>query len=56
MAAQVYEFDGTLYGSEGEYLDALSHEYKTGDQDLVMSSLDEYGFTLEDLGVRPSGA
>lgn len=54
--AQVYEFDGTLYESEGEYLDALAHEYKTGDKDLVLSSLDEYGYTLGDLGVRPSGA
>lgn len=49
----VYEFDGTLYQTVGEFLDALAHEYKTGDKDLVLSSLDDYGFALEDIGVNP---
>lgn len=49
----VYEFDGTLYETVGEFLDALAHEYKTGDKDLVMSALDDYGFSLEDIGVNP---
>lgn len=49
----VYEFDGTLYDNVGELLDALAHQYKVGDKDLVMSALDDYGFSLEDIGVNP---
>lgn len=51
---QAYEFDGQLFDTEGEFLDALAHEYKTGDRDLVVSTLEDYGYSLADIGVRPS--
>lgn len=50
-----YEFDGQLYASEGEFLDALAHEYKTGDRQLVVDTLEAFGFSLSDLNVRPGG-
>lgn len=53
---QVYEFDGQLFASEGEFLDALAHEYKHGDRDLVVDTLENYGFALSDIGVRPDGS
>lgn len=53
---QAYEFDGVLYNTEGEFLDALAHEYKHGDSNLVVETLENYGFTIADIGVRPEGA
>jgi hypothetical protein len=53
---QAYEFDGTQFNNVEEYLEAVAHEYKNGDKDLALSSLDDYGFSLSDLGVRPEGA
>jgi hypothetical protein len=53
---QAYEFDGVLYSSEGEFLDALAHEYKHGDSNLVVDTLENFGFTLADINVRPEGA
>lgn len=50
---QAFEFDGQLFDTEGEFLDALAHEYKTGDRDLVVSTLEDYGYNLADIGVRP---
>lgn len=50
---QAYEFDGQLFENEGEFLDALAHEYKTGDKDLVVTTLEDYGFSLSDIRVRP---
>ncbi len=50
---QAFEFDGQLFDTEGEFLDALAHEYKTGDRDLVVSTLEDYGYLLADIGVRP---
>ena len=50
---QAFEFDGKLFDTEGEFLDALAHEYKTGDRDLVVSTLEDYGYNLADIGVRP---
>lgn len=50
---QAFEFDGQLFNSEGEFLDALAHEYKSGDKELVVDALESYGYTLADLGVRP---
>lgn len=50
---QALEFDGQLFNTEGEFLDALAHEYKTGDRDLVVSTLEDYGYSLSDIGVRP---
>lgn len=53
---QAYEFDGQLFTSVETFLEAIAHAYKTGDTDLALSTLDEYGFELSDLGVRPEGA
>ena len=52
--ANAYEFEGELYGSVGDFLNALAHEYKTGDREAVVDALEEYGFTLSDLNVRPN--
>ena len=51
----VYEFNGELYENSGEFLDAAAHEYKNGDKDLAISTLEEYGFELSDINVRPEG-
>lgn len=51
----VYEFNGEVYENVGEFLEALAHEYKAGDKDMVLQKLDEYGFDITDLGVRPEG-
>ncbi len=53
---QAYEFDGVLYNTEGEFLDALAHEYKNGDSNLVVETLENFGFALSDINVRPEGA
>lgn len=53
---QAYEFDGVLYETEGEFLDALAHAYKQGDSNYVVDTLEKYGFTIADIGVRPDGA
>lgn len=53
--AAAYEFDGELYSTVGEFLDALAHAYKSGDKELVIDALDEYGFSLSDINVRPGG-
>lgn len=52
---EVYEFDGQMFDKEGEFLDALAHEYKTGDKELVVDALEQYGLSLSDLNVRPGG-
>jgi hypothetical protein len=56
MMGQAFEFDGQLFETEGEFLDALAHEYKSGDRELVVDALEHYGYTLADLGVRPGGS
>lgn len=53
--ANAYEFDGELYDTAGELLDALAHAYKTGDKEAVVDALEEYGFSLGDISVRPGG-
>lgn len=50
---QAYEFDGQLFDNEGEFLDALAHEYKIGDKELVVDALENFGYSLADIGVRP---
>jgi len=50
---QAFEFDGQFFETEGEFLDALAHGYKTGDKELVVDTLESYGYTLSDIGVRP---
>ena len=51
--SQVYEFDGKLYDTVGEFLDALAHGYKHGDHEEVVDTLERHGFTLADINVRP---
>jgi hypothetical protein len=53
---EAYEFNGELYNNVEEFLAAVAHEYKEGDRDLALSALDDYGFELSDIGVRPDGA
>lgn len=52
---EVYEFEGQLYTTEGEFLGALAHEYRTGDQELVVDTLENCGYSLSDINVRPGG-
>ena len=52
---EVYEFEGQLYRSAGEFLDVLAHEYRTGDKELVVDTLEKYGYSLSDINVRPGG-
>lgn len=52
---QAYEFGGQLFNNVEEFLEAVAHEYKSGDRDLAVSTLEDYGFALSDLGVRPDG-
>jgi hypothetical protein len=52
---EVYEFNGELYTNVEEFLAAVAHEYKEGDRDLALSALDDHGFELSDIGVRPEG-
>ena len=52
---EAYEFDGQLFESTGEFLEALAHEYKVGDHEAVVDALEQYGFSLSDLNVRPGG-
>ena len=44
-----YELDGQLFTNAGEFLDAVSHEYKHGDKDLAVQTLEDYGFSLSDI-------
>ena len=53
---QSYEFDGEIFENVEEFLQALAHAYKDGDRELALTKMDEYGFALSDLGVRPEGA
>ena len=50
-----YELDGELFTSVGEFLDAAAHEYKHGDADLAIQTLEEYGFTLSDINAGGHG-
>ncbi len=50
---QVYEFDGELYRSVEEFLQVAAHEYRDGDSNYAMNKLEDYGFGLSDIGVRP---
>ena len=47
--ANAYELDGQLFTNVGEFLDAISHEYKHGDKDLAVQTLEDYGFSLSDI-------
>lgn len=47
----MFEFNGELFESEVDFLDAARKEYEVGDQQLVLDTLEEYGFDINDLGV-----
>lgn len=48
-----YEFDGVLFNNPEEFLDAVAHEYKSGDKDLALQALEDNGFDISDINVRP---
>lgn len=50
---EAYEFEGEVFETAGEFLDALAHEYKYGDSEAVVDALEHYGFSLNDINVRP---
>lgn len=50
-----YEFDGQLFTNSEEFLQAVAHEYKAGDKDLALQALEDYGFDMTDINVRPGG-
>ncbi len=47
----MFEFNGELFENEADFLEAAKEEYQTGDQQLVLDALEEFGFDLSDLGV-----
>lgn len=47
----MFEFNGELFESEIDFLDAARKEYETGDQQSVLDALEEFGFDLSDLNV-----
>lgn len=51
-----YVYDGQLFTTVESFLEAMAHEYKVGDSENVIDTLEDYGFSLEDINVRPSGA
>lgn len=48
----MFEFNGELFENEVDFLDAVKKEYQTGDQQLALDALEDYGFDLNDLGVE----
>lgn len=48
----MFEFNGELFENEADFLEAAKKEYQTGDQQLVLDALEEFGFDLSDLGVE----
>ena len=52
--SELYELNGEIFESIGEFLTAMAHEYKTGGKDIVLTKLEEYGFDLSDLSVHPN--
>jgi hypothetical protein len=53
IMGQAYEFDGELFTNVNSFLDAVAHEYKTGDENYALTALEDYGFDISDIGVRP---
>lgn len=47
-----YEFNGQTYRSAAELLDALSKEYRAGNEQQVLDALDTYGYDLSDLNLK----
>lgn len=52
---EAYEFDGQLFTTVGEFLDAVAHEYKHGDADLAVQALEDYGFSVSDISASGHG-
>lgn len=48
----MFEFNGELFENEVDFLDSAKKEYQTGDKQLVLDALEDYGFDLSDLGVE----
>lgn len=53
IMGEAYEFDGQLFTNSGEFLDAIAHEYRSGDKDLAVQTLEDYGFSISDIPVGP---
>lgn len=53
---EVYVYDGESFYNQGEFIDAVSHGYKEGDHQGAIDALEEHGFSLADIGVRPGAA
>lgn len=47
----VYEFGGMAYNSLDEFLERLALEYKAGNHDVVIATLEEYKLTLADIDI-----
>lgn len=44
----MFELGGDLYESKIDFLDAARKEYEVGDKQLVLDTLEEYGFDIND--------
>ena len=51
---QAFEFDGIQYDNEGEFLDAVAHAYRGGDHQTALDALEDYGYSMSDIQVRPT--
>ncbi len=47
----VYEFGGMFYDKLDEFLERLALEYKSGNREVVIATLEEYKLTLTDIGI-----
>jgi hypothetical protein len=47
----MFEFNGELFENEIDFLDAVAKEYRTGDKQLALDALEEYGFDINDIHV-----
>lgn len=47
----VYEYGGIMYDKLEDFLERLALEYKAGNKDLVIATLEEYKLTLADIDI-----
>ncbi len=47
----MYEFNGELFESEYDFLEAAKKEYQIGDQQLVLDALEKFDYELRGLGL-----
>ena len=47
----VYEFGGIMYDKLDEFLERLALEYKAGNREVVIATLEEYKLTLADINI-----